>query len=138
MATRRTQRVSRVIKEVVSRCLLYELTDPRMGFVTVTEVDVAPDMKRATVRVSVLGEAKGAELCLRAIEHARGRIQSEVAAELTMKVMPHLEFELDERVKKSIEISRLINLARSEYRLTDEEAAEAAGDRGPNEETDEQ
>lgn len=132
MATRRTERVSRVIKEVVSRAIICELADPRLGFVTVTEVDVAPDMKTAKVKVSVMGDARDGELCMKAIQHARGRLQSEVASNLTMKTVPHLTFELDGSVKKSVEISRLINLARSEYREPDPPADGPAEEEGPS------
>jgi len=105
-----------------------------MGFVTVTEVDVSPDMKRATVKLSVLGDPTKADLCLKAVQHAQGRIQSEVFSALRMKVVPRLRFELDESVKKSVEISRLINLARSEYRMQDEAPGDAAGAPPPEEE----
>lgn len=128
MTGRRIHRVARVIKEVASRVLIYDLADPRLGFVTVTDVDVSPDMKNATVKLSVLGDEAAGVLCLRAVQHARGRIQKDVAAALTMKTVPHLEFELDESVKKSVEISRLINLARSEYRLPDDEAGDEPGE----------
>jgi len=101
-----------------------------MGFVTVTDVDVSPDMKRATVKLSVMGDATKADLCMRAIQHARGRIQREVSSALTMKVVPRVEFELDDSIKKSVEISRLINMARSEYRQPDD----ASGERPPEEE----
>ena len=114
MASRRTLRVARMIKEIVSRVLMFELADPRMGFVTVTEVDVAPDMKKATVKISIMGDEKKAALCLRAVQHALPRLQRDVAGGLSMKVVPRLSFELDETVKKSVEISRLISKAVSE------------------------
>jgi ribosome-binding factor A len=126
MSTRRTSRIARVIKEAVSRALILDLADPRLGFITVTEVDVAPDMKTAKVKLSVLGDSSQANLCLKGIHQARGRIQRAVGDALTTKTVPHLEFELDESVKKSAEVARLLNLARSEYRLSDEEAAAAA------------
>jgi len=125
MSTRRTSRIARVIKEAVSRVLILELADPRLGFITVTEVDVAPDLKTAKVKLSVLGDAPQAKLCLKGIQQARGRIQRAVGDALTTKIVPHLEFVLDESVKKSAEIARLLYLARSEYRLSDEEAATA-------------
>lgn len=119
MSTRRTLRIARSIKEVVSKALTQELTDPRVGFVTVTEVDVSPDMRNATVRISVLGDQVDANKSLHAVQSARGRLQHEVATSLTSKIVPRLSFELDERVKKSVEFSRLLNLARSEYRDLD-------------------
>jgi len=135
MATRRTLRVARQIQQLVSRAMIHDLADPRMGFVTVTEVDVAPDMKQATVRLSVMGDPKKAALCLKAVRHARGRMQKLVSSELAMKVVPRLEFELDERVKKSVEVARLINLARSEYREVVGEDDEAPAPPPTDEET---
>lgn len=114
MVSRRSLRVARMIKEIVSRVMMFELADPRMGFVTVTEVDVAPNMKNAIVKISVLGDEKKGALCLRAVRHALPRLQRDVAGGLTMKVVPRLSFQLDETVKKSVEISRLISEAVSE------------------------
>ena len=126
MSTRRTLRIAREIKEIVSRVIILELADPRLGFVTVTEVEVTPDLRTAQVKLSVLGDPADGKLCLKAIEHARGRIQSEVNASLMTKVVPRLTFVLDDRVKKSIEISRLINKARAEYREPSEAAPQEA------------
>ena len=90
MASRRTRRVARSIREIVSRIVIYDLADPRLGFVTVTDVDVSPDMKRATVKLSVMGDATKADLCMKAVQRARGRIQREVSSALAMKVVPRV------------------------------------------------
>ena len=66
------------------------------------------------VKISVMGDEKKAALCLRAVHHALPRLQRDVAGGLSMKVVPRLSFELDETVKKSVEISRLISKAVSE------------------------
>jgi len=116
MASRRTLRVARAIREIASRVIIYELADPRVGFVTVTDVDVAPDLRTATIKLTVMGDENQSRLCLRAVQGARGRIQHEVADALRTKTVPRLEFQLDDSVKKSVELSRLINLAVSEYR----------------------
>jgi ribosome-binding factor A len=129
MPTRRTLRVARQIREIVSEVIIHELADPRLGFITVTEVDVTADLRVATVRLSVLGDKADESLCLRAIESARGRIQAEVDSKLAMKITPRLKFQLEEGVKKSIEIARLINLAKSEYRTP----PEGPPDRRPSE-----
>jgi len=131
MASRRTRRVARSIREIVSRIVIYDLADPRLGFVTVTDVDVSPDMKRATVKLSVMGDATKADLCMKAVQRARGRIQREVSSALAMKVVPRVEFELDDSVKKSVEISRLINMARSEYRMPDDASENHPPEEGP-------
>ncbi|MBN2582606.1 MAG: 30S ribosome-binding factor RbfA [Planctomycetes bacterium] len=134
MATRRTLKVARVIKEVVSRVLMFELGDPRVGFVTVTDVDVSDDMRNATVRISVMGEPKKAELCLKAVDHARSHIQHEVASNLTTKTVPRLTFQLDDTVKKSVEISRLIHLAIDEDTARQQETGRLDDSQGDPEE----
>ncbi len=103
-----------LIREVVSRALVTELNDPRMGIVTVTSVDVSADLRLADVRVSVLGEAKAQQACMEAIEHSRGHIQEFVADAVDMKYCPVLRFHLDESVKKSVAVSALIAKARAE------------------------
>jgi ribosome-binding factor A len=123
-------RVAEVIKQVASRVILYELADPRVGFVTVTEVDVAPDMRSAQVKLTVLGDETRGRLCLAAVRRAAGRIQGEVNRELGMKILPRLHFLLDDSVKKSVEISRLLHQAASEYRKPAEGEGEGQAEPG--------
>jgi len=111
---RRTRRVASLIREVVSRTLVIELSDPRMAFVTVTGVEVSPDMRLADVRVSVMGDAKAQAVCLKAIRHAHGRVQARVAEALAMKFCPVLRFHVDDSIKKSVSISAVIAQARAE------------------------
>jgi ribosome-binding factor A len=117
---RRGQRVASVIRHLVSEALVVELNDPRMSFVTVTGVDVSADMRFADVRVSVLGEPKEQEDCLRGIRHAHGRLQAKVAEALNMKFCPILRFHPDQSVKRSIAVSAIIRQA-----LAEDEAARA-------------
>lgn len=112
--SRRTRRVGSLIREIVSETLVTELSDPRLGFVTVTEVEVSADMRIADVRVSVVGDAKAQKTCMRAIRHAHGYIQEKVSNVLAMKYCPVLRFHLDESVKRSVALSELIAEARAE------------------------
>jgi ribosome-binding factor A len=111
---RRGLRVASVVREVVSKALVTELNDPRLAFVTVTGVDIAADLRFADVRISVLGDAKVQKDCMRAIKHAHGRIQNEVAEALSVKFCPTLRFHMDTTVKQSVEISAIIRKAREE------------------------
>ena len=111
---RRERRVASVVREIVSRVLVTELSDPRMGLVTVTGVDVSADLRIADVRVSVLGEPKAQRQCMEAIAHSRGHIQERVADSVDMKFCPVLKFHLDDSVKKSVAVSALIARARAE------------------------
>lgn len=106
--------MANLIREVVSETLIKELQDPRIGFITVTEVDVTPDFRYADVYVSVLGDEKQAEKAMEAIRHAHGYVQDEVADALTTKFCPVIRFHKDESVKKSVDLSRTIAEARAE------------------------
>ncbi len=111
---RRGKRVANIIRHVVSGELVTRLNDPRLAFVTVTEVDLAPDLRVADVRVSVMGDPKQQEYCLRAIRHAHGHIQRKVAEALRIKFVPILKFHLDQSVKRSVSLGALIARARAE------------------------
>ncbi|MGQ3684031.1 MAG: 30S ribosome-binding factor RbfA [Candidatus Loosdrechtia sp.] len=109
MSSRRIERLSEAIKQEVSKVILYKLKDPRVSFITVTKVEVTSDLKRARVYISVMGDEKVQQKTLLGIERAKGFIQSEVGAQLHIRYTPVLTFYLDESVKKSIRISKLID-----------------------------
>src|SRR4051812_25426606 len=127
MPSHRTLRIAEAIREVVSSAILFEVADPRVKSVTVLRVDVAADQRNATVHVSVMGTPGEQELALRGLNHAAGFLQSRVAARLQTRFTPILSFKRDDSVKKSIEISRLIDTALAADRGT-EPADEKAND----------
>ena len=108
MSTRRTARLSEVVKQEVSKIILYEMNDPRISFITIIKADVAPDLKKAKIYVSILGDEATQRMTMRGLEHAKGFVQTELGARLKIRYTPHLEFCLDESVKKSMHISKLI------------------------------
>ncbi|OOP56872.1 MAG: ribosome-binding factor A [Candidatus Brocadia carolinensis] len=109
MTSRRSERLAESIKQEVSKIILYELKDPRISFITVTKVEITPDLKNAKVYISILGDDGTRTKTLRAIEHAKGFIQSKVGAQLQIRYTPILTFCLDESVQKSLHISKLID-----------------------------
>ena len=111
MKTHRLARVAEVIREVASETILFELRDPRVQGVTVTRAEVSGDLQHAKVFVSLMGTPKEQELCLHGLRHAAGFIQSKMATRLQTRFTPVIQFVVDQGVKKSIEISRLINEA---------------------------
>jgi len=117
MPTRRQEKVARVVKEVVSDAIANHLNDPRItGFVSVTRVEMSPDLRNADVYLSVFSEAGNAKnQSFVAIDHARKRIQSLLGAALESKFCPVLRFHRDEQFQKTLETMRLIDQARSEY-----------------------
>ena len=111
MKTHRLARVAEAIREVASQTILFELRDPRVKNVTVTRAEVSGDLQHAKVYVSVMGSKKEQELCLYGLKHAAGFLQAKLAHRLQTRFTPHVQFVLDEGVKKSIEMTRLINEA---------------------------
>jgi ribosome-binding factor A len=111
MKAHRLARVAEVVREVASQTILFELRDPRVKGVTVTRTEVSGDLQHAKVYVSVMGTPKEQELCMHGLRHAAGFIQSKLASRLKTRFTPVIHFVLDEGVKKSIEMTRLINEA---------------------------
>jgi ribosome-binding factor A len=111
MKTHRLARVAEAIREVASETILFELRDPRVKRVTVTRAEVSGDLQHAKVYVSIMGTEKEQQLTMHGLRHAAGFIQSKLAKRLQTRFTPVLQFVLDEGVKKSIEMTRLINEA---------------------------
>src|SRR5712692_7717755 len=114
MKTHRLARVAEAVREVASETILFEMRDPRVKGVTVTRAEVSGDLQHAKVFVSIMGSAKEQQLCLHGLRHASGFVQSKLATRLQTRFTPVIQFVLDQGVKKSIEITRLINEALAE------------------------
>jgi ribosome-binding factor A len=108
MASRRLLKAAEAIREVVGMAILTDLQDPRIRDVTVTGVEVAPDMRQAKVYVSVMGNETKQNLSLSGLQSAAGFLQSKVAKRVDTRYTPKLLFVLDQGVKKSIEISQIL------------------------------
>ncbi len=108
MNSRRAERAAEAIRETVSLTVLFGLRDPRIKNVTVLGVDVAADLRAAKIFVTIMGDAKTQSLAMHGLNSAKGFIQAKVAERLQTKYTPVLSFVLDPSVKKSIEVSRLL------------------------------
>jgi len=102
------RRINEVLREVVGAAVNSELSDPRIGFVTVTSVETSPDLRTAKVYVSVLGSEQEREATLTGLRSSHGVIQSKIAAETRMKRTPTLTFRYDDTVAKGARISQLL------------------------------
>jgi ribosome-binding factor A len=127
MSSRRALKVAEAIREVVSMAILAELKDPRVRDVTVTHVEASGDLRYAKVHVSVMGDESRQELSLRGLQHAAGYLQAKVADRLKMRYTPRLTFVLDQGVKKSIEVARILREVLPQPETPEEAAAELAG-----------
>ncbi len=104
----RLRRVDEAMRKVLSEGIA-ELKDPRIGFVTVTAVQVTRDLDHATVWVSVLGSEKVREQALAALVGAAGVLQARVNRELHLRRTPHLRFTYDAAIERGVQMSTLID-----------------------------
>ncbi len=109
MPTARMRRVNEAIREVLGDAIATELKDPRIGFVTVTEVDTSPDLRAARVYVSVLGSEEERSETLKGLDSSHGFLQSKIAGAMRLKRTPTLTFHYDESVDRGQRISRLLD-----------------------------
>ncbi len=114
MASQRIERVQKLLRSEVSSILLRKLKDPRVGIVTITEVDVSPDLKTARVFFSVLKEDESEEEALAGLKSAAGFIRSELMRVLHLRPMPMLEFELDASLARGARTLDLLDQVRHE------------------------
>lgn len=119
MPSHRSLRVAEAIREVVASAILFDIADPRIKQVTVLRVEVSGDLRNANIHVSIMGPEDEQARALNGLKHATGFLQSRVAARLQMRFTPALVFKKDDSVKKSIEISRLIDTAIASDRRDD-------------------
>jgi ribosome-binding factor A len=108
MQGKRLQRVNQLIKEELSGLLQRELKDPRLGFVTVTEVETTNDLRAAKVYVSVLGSDAEWKASLAALESARGFIRNWLRAHLDLRATPTLDFRPDRSMQHAAHIQELL------------------------------
>lgn len=106
--TRRTERMSDLLRAELSELILREMKDPRIKLVSLTGVDVTSDLRRAVVRVSVLGDEKQREEAVEALRHAKGFLRTELSHRLRTRVTPELVFELDRGAEHSQKISDIL------------------------------
>ena len=108
MSSRRLLKAAEAVREVVSMAILTQVRDPRVKDVTVTRVEMAPDMRNATVHVSVMGTPAQEQLALRGLARSAGFLQAQIAERIETRYTPRLRFELDHGVKHSLEIARVL------------------------------
>jgi ribosome-binding factor A len=108
MATARMRRINEVLREVVGAAISTDLSDPRIGFVTVTSVETSPDLRTAKVHFSVLGDEQAREQALEGLRSSHGAIQAKIAAETRMKRTPTLSFHYDPTVERGMRISQML------------------------------
>ncbi|MEW6417194.1 MAG: 30S ribosome-binding factor RbfA [Nitrospirota bacterium] len=104
---KRSQRVGDLLREEIADIVIYKLKDPRIGFITVTGVDVSDDIKNAKVYVSIL-KNEDKETTLEILNTAKSFIRSELSKRLRMKFIPSIEFRLDVSIDYGSRIDKLL------------------------------
>jgi len=118
MSTARMRRVDEAIRQVIGDAVAGDLKDPRIGFLTVTDVRTSPDLRHARVYVSVLGAEGGSsapaerEATLEGLRSAHGYLQGRLAAELRLKRTPTLEFHYDDTADRALRVEELLDESR--------------------------
>jgi ribosome-binding factor A len=108
MSTDRMRRVNEAIRQVIGDAVASDLKDPRVGFVTVTDVRTSADLSHARVYVSVLGEPDTREATMDGLRSAHGYLQRRIAGELHLKRTPTLEFSYDDTTDRAMRLDSLI------------------------------
>ena len=109
MASRRQQRLNQLLREEIAKLLRHETEDPQLAsLITITEVDVSPDIQRAKVFVSVLAEEEEAEATLKRLRHAARFFRRELADRLNLRHTPQLDFEPDTSIARGARVLQLL------------------------------
>jgi ribosome-binding factor A len=104
----RTEKLSDLIRAEVSRLLLREVRDPRIGFVTITGASVSPDLRNVQIYASVLGDSKAREESIEALNNAAGFIRRTIFKTLRLRHSPTIAFRLDESLDRGDRIERVL------------------------------
>ena len=127
MAGHRLVQIGDQIRVELSDLLLREMRDPRLGFVTITQVTVSGDLRHARVGVSCLGDEAAQEESLRALRHAAGFLRTEISKRIRLRTMPQLTFQLDHSMAHAEQVQRTLRTLAPELAASKErEAAERA------------
>lgn len=107
--TRRTERVNELLREEISDLVLTHLNDPRIvGLVTITHVDVSPDLRHALAYVSVLGSESERASTMRALDHARPFLKRELSGRVRLRYLPDIEFRTDTSMEQAQMVTDLM------------------------------
>ncbi len=109
MTSDRMRRVDEAVRQVLSDAVAQDLQDPRIGFVTVTIVKTSPDLRRARVYVSVLGDDAQRRATIAGLQSAHGALQRRLARELRMKRTPTLEFLYDDTTDRAMRLEEILH-----------------------------
>jgi ribosome-binding factor A len=126
MSSQRPGRVQEAIRQEVSKIVQGEIKDPRIGFITITKVELAKDLRYAKIFFSILGEDKDKKLALKGLNNAKGYIKGLVADRVKLRFMPDIAFAIDESLEHTKHIYDILEQIKKEK-------SNAKGNRGDQE-----
>ena len=107
--TARTERIDELLRQEMGEIFRRDVDDPRIGFATITDVETAPDLRHATVLVSVIGQPEERKATLAAMGHAMPFVRHELGKRLRLKRIPSFHLELDDTVERGTRVLQLLN-----------------------------
>ncbi len=121
MSGRRREKVGDLLRDEVSQIIQQEMSDPRLGFVSITRVELSPDLKYAKMFVSVMGSEEERASSLVALNNAAGFIRRQLAPRLSMRSIPSVSFRLDRSMEHAEAVARILHDLEPELRKNAEE-----------------
>src|SRR5919106_3621765 len=106
--TARTDRIDELLRQEIGEILARDVQDPRIGFVTVTDVETAPDLSNAKVWVSVIGQPAEREQAMRALQHAMPFVRRELGSRIRLRRIPELLVRTDDTAQRGTRVMRLL------------------------------
>jgi ribosome-binding factor A len=107
----RSRRIAEQVQRELSDIIRVELKDPRVGMITLTDVEMTPDNAHAKVFFTVLGQQPRIDEAAAGLQHAAGYLRSQLAQRIKIRIVPQLHFEYDASVERGIRLSQLIDAA---------------------------
>ena len=107
----RSRRIAEQVQRELSDIIRLELKDPRVGMITIVDVEVSSDQSHARVYFSSLGDQSVIAEAMAGLQHAAGFLRSQLAHRMKLRVVPQLQFKYDESVERGMRISQLIDVA---------------------------
>ena len=115
--TTRQERVEALIREEISDILRKKVSDPRIGFISLTGVDLSPDFKNAAIHVSILGEENKKQEAMKGLSSATGFIQGELGHRLQLRTTPAIHFVRDDSIERGSRVLQIIHRIENEKRV---------------------
>lgn len=114
MSKQRLGRIQEAIRQEVSKIVQNEIKDPRLGFLTITKVELTPDLRYARIFFSVFGEEKSKHLALKGLNSAKGYVKGLLADRIKLRYMPDIDFKIDDSIEHTKQIYNIIDKLKKE------------------------